>query len=166
MVHHDVFIVIPAYNEASRLGPVLEVLRREYRNVVVVDDGSTDATAAVAREAGCIVLRHAINRGQGAALQTAITYSLEAGAKFIVTFDADGQHQASDLPGLLAPVLDGQVDVAIGSRFLANTAHVPPLRRFLLRMARLFTWMVSGVYLTDCHNGFRALSRHGAEHRA
>jgi polyprenyl-phospho-N-acetylgalactosaminyl synthase len=161
--NRDVFIVIPAYNEAGRLVAVVDSLRCRYPNVVVVDDGSTDDTARVASQHGCRVLRHAINRGQGAALQTGITYSVLEGARWIVTFDADGQHQTSDLPALLAPVVTGKVDVAMGSRFLERTSNVPRSRQGLLWAARLFTRMVSGVRLTDCHNGLRALSRRAAE---
>ena len=97
------------------------------------------------------------------ALQTGITYSLRQGAKYIVTFDADGQHQMSDLAAILAPILSGEADVSLGSRFLSQSSNVPPMRRVLLRAARLFTWATSGVYLTDCHNGFRAFSRRAAE---
>ncbi len=161
--HSGVFIVVPAYNEASRLGPVIAELREEFPMVVVVDDGSTDETSRVAQENGCLVLRHAINRGQGAALQTGITYSLRQGARFIVTFDADGQHGVSDLPAILAPVIRGEVDIVLGSRFLATGSNVPPSRRLLLRVARLFTWVASGMHLTDCHNGLRAFSRRAAQ---
>jgi polyprenyl-phospho-N-acetylgalactosaminyl synthase len=163
MCNELVFVVIPAYNEARRLAPVVDELRHRYPNVVVVDDGSMDDTAAIARQHGCRVLRHAINRGQGAALQTGMTYSLLEGAQWIVTFDADGQHQTSDLPTLLAPVVAGEVDVTLGSRFLGETSPMPWSRRGLLWAARWFTRIVSGIHLTDCHNGLRVLSRRAAQ---
>jgi len=163
MSNENVFVVIPAYNEASRLGPVVDELCRLYPNVVVVDDGSTDDTSHIALQHGSRVLRHVINRGQGAALQTGMTYSLLEGAQWIVTFDADGQHQTSDLPALLAPVVSGEVDLALGSRFLREMSHMPRSRRGLLWAARWFTRIVSGVNLTDCHNGLRVLSRKAAE---
>ena len=163
MAPTDVFIIIPAFNEATRVGPVLHELVQHYTRVVVVDDGSTDGTAEVARQHGCTVLRHPINRGQGAALQTGITYCLRAGAGFLVTFDADGQHQVSDIAAMLEPVVQGGVDVALGSRFLSGNSNVPPLRSMVLRAARIFTWLTSGLYLSDCHNGFRVLSRPAAE---
>jgi len=158
----QVFIVIPAYNEAARLGPVLDALLPQYPNVVVIDDGSSDETAQVARQRGAVVLRHVINRGQGAALQTGITYSLRAGAEYIVTFDADGQHNPADLPAMLAPVAAGQCDVTLGSRFLGRAENMPLSRRLLLLAARVFTYLTSGVKLTDCHNGLRVLSRRAA----
>jgi glycosyltransferase involved in cell wall biosynthesis len=157
-----IVVVVPAYNEAARLGGVLDRLARMRHEMVVVDDGSTDRTADVARRAGCYVLRHAFNRGQGAALQTGITFALREGADVIVTFDADGQHQTSDLPALLDPVLSGRSDVALGNRFLNGQSNVPPVRRVILQLGRLFTWLTSGVRVGDCHNGYRAFSRRGA----
>jgi glycosyltransferase involved in cell wall biosynthesis len=156
------FIVIPAYNEASRLAAVLHGLSAYFPNVVVVDDGSHDATYAVASRFPVHVLRHPINRGAGAALQTGITYSLLHNARFIVTYDADGQHRPEDIERMLAPALTGEYDVVLGSRFLGQGSNPPRLRRMLLHAARGFTWLTSGLYLTDCHNGFRVLTRNAA----
>ena len=116
------FIVIAAYNEQTTIASVVQRLLARYPNVVVVDDGSTDNTARFAARAGAVVLRHIINRGQGAALQTGITYALRKGACYVVTFDGDGQHQVEDIPGLLYPLLQGTHDVALGSRFLNRDA--------------------------------------------
>jgi hypothetical protein len=161
--HAGVWIVIPAFNEGKRLPLVLEGLLPGYRNITVVDDGSRDDTSEAARRYPVHVLRHRINRGQGAALQTGITYSLLQGAEAIVTFDADNQHQPADLPRMLAPVLRGECDVMLGSRFLGDSSNVPPGRRLLLRAARLVTWATSGLLLSDAHNGLRVLSRKAAE---
>jgi glycosyltransferase involved in cell wall biosynthesis len=109
------------------------------------------------------VLRHAINRGQGAALQSGITLALARGADVVVTFDADGQHLAADIPRLVAPVLSGGADVALGSRFLEPTSDVPPLRRLVLKGAVFFTTLTTGVRLSDAHNGLRAFSRSAAQ---
>lgn len=158
----SVFIVIPAFNEAQRLDAVLADLGGSGHRVVVVDDGSRDRTAEVARHHGCYVLRHAFNRGQGAALQTGITFALREGAEVIVTFDADGQHQTSDLPSLIEPIVSGRSDVALGNRFLNGRSNVPPVRAVLLQLGRLFTWLTSGLRVGDCHNGYRAFSRRGA----
>jgi polyprenyl-phospho-N-acetylgalactosaminyl synthase len=157
-----VFIVVPAYNESRRLGAVLDELSRTGHSVVVVDDGSHDRTADVAARHGCYVLRHAFNRGQGAALQTGLTFALREGAEAIVTFDADGQHQTADLPALMAPILSGRCDVALGNRFLNGQSNVPPIRAVVLKLGRLFTRFTSGVHVGDCHNGYRAFSRRGA----
>ena len=158
----QVFVVIPAYNEAQRLGAVLDDLARAGCSIVVVDDGSTDRTAEVARRHGCYVLRHSFNRGQGAALQTGMTFALREGAHIIVTFDADGQHQAAELPAILEPILSGRCEVTLGNRFLSAQSNVPPIRKVFLQLGRLFTRLTSGVRVGDCHNGYRAFSSHAA----
>ncbi len=160
----DVWVVVPAYNEAQRLPATLGRLQARFPRVVVVDDGSADATAQSAMKCpGIWVLRHAFNLGQGAALQTGIDFALARGARFIVTFDADGQHDADDIPALLQPLREGRADVALGSRFLGRTVGMPRSRRLLLHAAVLFTRLFSRVRLTDAHNGLRAFSRRGAE---
>lgn len=156
------WVVVAAYNEAAVIGDVVRSLVECGYPVAVVDDGSRDETAARARDAGASVLRHAINRGQGAALQSGITYALAQGAALVVTFDADGQHAASDVRRLLQPIADGTADIVLGSRFLEHAADVPPARRLLLRGAVAFTGVMSGVRLTDAHNGLRAMSRRAA----
>lgn len=158
-----VFIVIAAYNEAGTIATVVGDLKDCYRNVIVVDDGSIDRTAELAEAAGASVLLHVINRGQGAALQTGIQFALSKNAKVIVTFDADGQHSASDIAGLIAPVLRGECDVAMGSRFLDRRSNVPLIRKLTLKGGVLFTRAVSGIRVTDVHNGIRAFSRKAAE---
>jgi polyprenyl-phospho-N-acetylgalactosaminyl synthase len=158
----DVWVVIPAFNEGAAIGSVIAGLRAYASNIVVVDDGSIDGTAGAAHEAGAIVLRHVINRGQGAALQTGIEYALRRGASAIVTFDSDGQHSPADVPTLVAPLRDGRADIVLGSRFLGSTESMPRLRRIVLHLAVLFTRMVSGLRVTDAHNGLRAFSRGAA----
>lgn len=158
------FIVIAAFNEAAAIGEVVRELCAGYPNVVVVDDGSRDATSEQARAAGALVLRHLINRGQGAALQTGITYALQHGARVIATFDADGQHCPDDLPALVLPILRGEVDICLGSRFLGQDSLMPRARRHMLRAAVAFTRVTSGMRLSDTHNGLRAFSRRAAEH--
>ncbi len=162
-VPQAVFVVVPAFNEAPAIGAVLGELRAAYPNVVVVDDGSTDGTAQVARTTAAHVLRHPINCGQGAALQTGIEFALQCGAEYIVTFDADGQHRVEDVAALLAPIRSGECDIVLGSRFLGQSVGVPPLRRMVLRFGVLFTRLVSRVNLTDAHNGLRAFSRRAAQ---
>lgn len=157
------FVVVAAYNEATTIGPVVSDLRRRWPNVLVVDDGSTDETAAAALRAGAEVVSHAINRGQGAALQTGFVHALAAGARYLVTFDADGQHSSDEIDRLLDPVASGDFEVALGSRFLEPSGEVPILRKTLLKGAVIFTRLASGLRLTDTHNGFRAFSRRAAE---
>jgi polyprenyl-phospho-N-acetylgalactosaminyl synthase len=121
-----IFVVVPAYNEAEAIGGVLEELRRTGATVVVVDDCSTDATAAIARAAGAAVLSHAVNRGQGAALQTGIRYALLRGAEIVVTFDSDGQHAAADLAARVAPIATGSTMPPISPRSWRRSAPGAP----------------------------------------
>jgi glycosyltransferase involved in cell wall biosynthesis len=159
----SVFFVIPAYNEAESVGVVVRSIRQRFDKVLVVDDGSADATAAAAAQAGALVLRHLLNRGQGAALKTGIDCALARGADVIITFDSDGQHRLEDVDALLAPVLADESDVALGSRFLRNDSVVPFGRKLTLKLGVLFTRLISGIRVTDTHNGLRALSRRAAE---
>jgi glycosyltransferase involved in cell wall biosynthesis len=150
----DVWVVIAAFNEAAVIrGVVAEVVAAGWP-VVVVDDGSRDATAAAARMPGATVLRHAFNLGQGAALQTGIDYAVRRGARQIVTFDADGQHRVEDIPALVAALDDA--DIALGSRFLGAVEGATAGRRALLRTATAVSNRLSGLKLTDAHCGLRA----------
>lgn len=157
-----VWVVMAAYNEGAVVAGVVRLLIDAGYQAVVVDDGSIDDTTAKAREGGAVVVRHAVNRGQGAALQSGLRYALDHGAAIVVTFDADGQHSAEDVRRLVAPIVDGTADIVLGSRFLEHSASVPVLRRVLLRAAVVFTGVMSGVRLTDTHNGLRAMSRRAA----
>jgi len=156
-------IVVPAYNEEAVVDRVVGDLLKQFPRVVVVDDGSADKTASIARSAGAMVIRHPINRGQGAALQTGVEFALAQGARYIVTFDADGQHQTGDVIRLLEPLIRGECDVTLGSRFLGEARNLPASRKWLLRMGVWFTRWVNGLRLTDTHNGLRAFSRSAAE---
>jgi glycosyltransferase involved in cell wall biosynthesis len=157
-----VFIVVPAFNESRTIRGVIDELLGRYPNVVVVDDGSSDGTAESLRDSGALVLRHCANRGQGASLQTGIDFALLRDAEMIVTFDADGQHDVDDIAALLQPLLDGECDVALGSRFLGQTSNMPLTRKLLLKLGVLFTWFVSRIRATDVHNGLRALTAQAA----
>ncbi|MEW4526934.1 MAG: glycosyltransferase family 2 protein [Maioricimonas sp. JB045] len=159
----DIWIVVPAYNEGERLARTLSSIVRDGWRVVVVDDGSRDGTAAVAREFPVWLLRHCINCGQGASLQTGIDFALQQGADVIVTFDADGQHSAEEITRLTEPVLRGEADVCLGSRFLGASENLPASRWLILKLGVLFTRFVSQIRVTDTHNGLRALSRRAAE---
>ncbi len=158
----QVCVVIAAYNEAAVISRVVTEVARAGYAVVVVDDGSTDATAEHARAAGATVLRHPFNLGQGAALQTGIEYALAQAAECIVTFDADGQHRVSDIARLTEALIRERAEFALGSRFLGQAPHLPPLRRLMLQAATLFTRLTTGLQLTDTHNGLRAMTRRGA----
>ena len=162
-VRRDVFVVIPAYNESTRVGEVVRQVRSLYPNVVVIDDGSMDDSVVQASAAGAMVLRHAVNRGQGASLQTGIDFSLTRGAKYIVTFDSDGQHRVDDISTLIQPIIRGEWEISLGSRFIEHSQGIPPIRRVLLRCGVVFTRIVSRVDISDTHNGLRAFSKNAAE---
>lgn len=155
-------VVIPAFNEGKSIFSVAGAVRERGHDVVVVDDGSSDATRAAARQSGATVLRHPINRGYGAALTTGTEWACRQGYDVVVHFDADGQHDPDDIPAIVEPIRTGEADVTIGSRFLGSAQAMPWKRRLLIRLAVLFTRVVSGVRLTDAHNGFRALSAQAA----
>ena len=158
----SVWIVVPAYHEQSTIQQVVSGLRWLFPNIVVVDDCSSDLTAARARAAGADVLRHPINLGQGASLQTGIDFALQRGAGYIVTFDADLQHRPEDVPLLLTALRQSGADFALGSRFLGTAVNIGLSRRLLLKAAVLFTRLTTGLKITDAHNGLRAMTRRGA----
>lgn len=155
-------VVIAAYNEASMIAEVVADARRLFENIIVVDDGSRDGTAEQAQSAGATVLVHPINLGQGAALQTGISYALSQDVSYIVTFDADGQHRPEDAVEMLEVLAASDKQVALGSRFIGNTQDMPASRRLLLRAATVFTRITTGMKVTDAHNGLRTLRRDAA----
>ena len=157
------WVIVAAYNEAAAIAGVVTDLKRSRYQVVVIDDGSTDGTAQIASAAGATVIKHPLNLGQGAALQTGIDYALSQAAEAVVTFDADGQHRVSDISRLLDALDRERAEFALGSRFLGHSPNLPPLRRLVLRAATLFTHLTTGLVLTDTHNGLRAMTRRGAQ---
>lgn len=158
----SIWVVIPAFNEASVLGPIAaDLVHRDYR-VIVVDDGSQDATGQTALSAGATVLTHPVNLGQGAALQTGIQFALRQGAEYVVTFDGDGQHRPADIARLIGALVEQNAAYALGSRFLGSSRGMPLRRRLLLKAAIWFTRVMTGLNLTDTHNGLRAMTREGA----
>jgi glycosyltransferase involved in cell wall biosynthesis len=159
---HRIFVVVAAYNESRTIRHVVDRLLTGHPDVVVVDDGSCDGTSRQLTGSRAQVLRHGINRGQGAALQTGIQYALACGADVIVTFDADGQHEERDIAALVRPILAGECDVTLGSRFLGRAHGIPATRKLLLKAGVLFTRIFSRVRVSDSHNGLRAFSARAA----
>jgi len=159
----DTVLLVPAFNEGSVIGDHLSEARKVFRWIVCVDDGSSDDTASRARAAGALVLRHPINLGQGAALQTAIEFALRLPVAWFCTFDADGQHQLDDVVAMREIITSTGVDIVLGSRFLGKTVNMPVAKRWLLRLAVRFTALTSGIQLSDAHNGLRLFNRHVAE---
>jgi len=155
--------VMPAYNEAARIGNTVRACLPYVDLLVVVDDGSADGTYQTVKamtDSKLVVLRHRINRDQGAALRTGTEAALRLGADVIVHVDADGQHDPSEIKSLIAPIESGASDVVLGSRFLgAEPQGMPLVRRALLKAARTFNTLALGIprTVTDPQNGFRAL---------
>ncbi|CCH77451.1 Glycosyl transferase family 2 [Nostocoides japonicum T1-X7] len=161
MANEDVWVVVPTFNEAPMVGTVVRGLRESFPRVVGVDDGSIDGSDAEIRAAGGVVVRHPINLGAGAALQTGVEFALhDPGMRYVVTFDADGQHRVADAVGMVARIREAPVQVIIGSRFLGVDSHgMTASRRWLLRVATVFERVTSGVRLTDAHQGLRVFDR-------
>ncbi|MCD4760047.1 glycosyltransferase family 2 protein [archaeon] len=156
-------IIIPALNEEKNIGNVINNLKKEgYHNLILVDDGSEDNTINIAEQAGAKVLKHIINRGQGAALQTGMTYALLNGAQYLVHFDADGQHDPKEIKSILKPLLKKEAEVTLGSRFLKKQ-KMPFIRKLTLKGAILIIWVFYGEKLSDAHNGFRAFTKEAAK---
>jgi glycosyltransferase involved in cell wall biosynthesis len=152
-------VLVPAFNEAARIGRVLAGVRAvaPEATLLVVDDGSIDDTAAVARAAGARVLRLPFNLGAGVAAQTGYKWAVREGVDCVVQLDADGQHEPADVPTLLAVIARGEADVAIGSRFLGVTSYrAGALRRVGMSLFGGLAWLLTGVRFSDVTSGFRA----------
>ena len=154
-----VIVGIPAYNESVTIGSIVLQARRYADEVIVVDDGSSDDTVAIAEDSGATVIEHGENRGKGKAIRTLLAHVQNAELDALVLLDGDGQHLPSDIPAVVAPVLEGTSDIAIGSRYLErNDTETPAYRRFGQRVLDFLTLGSSGTNLSDTQSGFRALS--------
>ncbi|WP_076259296.1 glycosyltransferase family 2 protein [Intrasporangium flavum] len=164
MQNEDVWLVVPLYDEATVIGDVVREARLTFPKVVCVDDGSHDRSADLAEQAGAAVVRHPVNLGQGAALQTGFAYALaDPAMRYVVTYDADGQHQVHDVEVMLGRARGGAdrdpVRVVFGSRFLDERTEASAMKRLVLRAAVAYTNLTTGTRLTDAHNGLRVLHR-------
>jgi glycosyltransferase involved in cell wall biosynthesis len=156
-------VIIPAYNEERFIGSIVLKARHCVDAVIVVDDGSTDDTGKIAEAAGAIVVRHTHNRGKGAALNTGFRKARELGAEVVALLDGDGQHQPDDIPRVIRPVVEGEADMVIGSRYLEVKSRIPLYRRLGQRVVTFLTNASSGVPSTDSWSGFRAFSQRALE---
>ena len=154
---------IPCFNEELFIGSVVLKTRGYVEHVIVVDDGSTDGTALVAEKAGATVIRHERNRGKAAAVATAFSRARELGCRALVLLDGDGQHDPVFIPSLVRPVLDGDADMVVGSRFLDIRSSIPGYRIWGHRVLTLLTNLGSRVKLTDSQSGLRAFSARAVE---
>lgn len=154
----DVWVVIPLFNEVTVIESVIHDLHREFTNVLCIDDGSTDGSADAARRAGAKILQHPVNLGQGASLQTGFEYVLtQPGARYVVTFDADGQHRVDDAVAMTDLARNNDLAIVFGSRFLDKRTKPGILKRVILKTAVWVTNMTTGLKLTDAHNGLRVI---------
>ena len=154
------WVIVPMFNEATVIGGVIAGLLAEFNFIVCVDDGSSDDSVRVARDAGAHVVSHPINLGQGASLQTGFEFALSDPLMTeVVTFDADGQHLVADAVGMVAKLRDEDLDIVVGSRFLDDRTTVGFAKRMVLRSAARYTAITTGMALTDAHNGLRAIGR-------
>jgi glycosyltransferase involved in cell wall biosynthesis len=149
---------IPCLNEQRCIGSVVVITKKFVDSVIVIDDGSTDATSEVAAEAGASVHKHDQNRGYGAAIRSALEKGRQLGADILITLDGDGQHDPRDIPNLIKPLLEGQADIVVGSRFLGQAKKPPPYRRLGQRILTTVTNLGSGQAVSDSQSGFRAYS--------
>ena len=146
-------VLIPAYNEGSKISEVITSIKAIGYDVLVIDDGST---AKISHNNGAVVLIHKVNRGQGASIKTGIEYARDIGYELVVFFDADGQMKADEIDKVIAPIVSGESEVVLGSRFLGSAKGIPLLKLITLRLALLFTRLTTGLKLSDTHNGFQA----------
>ena len=161
--NNDTVVVIPMYSEATVIASVVDELAQYFPNIYCVDDGSTDGSGEIATNSGARVIWHPINLGQGAALQTGIQAGLEnPDIKYFVTFDGDGQHSPLDALEMVRTLRAQEFDVVFGSRFLDERTELTAAKRVILKLAVAYTNALSGLKLTDAHNGLRAFNRNVA----
>lgn len=154
--------VIPAHNEASRIANVIRMAQRHVDTVIVVDDGSSDDTNAVARKEGALVLRHLENSGAGAATMTGIEAARHLGATIVVTLDADEQHDPEEIPRLLAPLREEKVDVVFANRF-GQRNSIPAIRRIFNHLGNFVTFAATGLWVADSQCGYKAFGKHALQ---
>ena len=154
-----VIIGIPAFNEEKNIGAIVAKLKIKYDHVIVCDDGSSDMTETIASSLGAIVVKHSKNLGYGAAIKTIFNESKKIDGDVLVTFDADGQHQISEIDSVLKPLFENKADIVIGSRFLGTTKDLPKYRKIGIKTITGLTNAVTGSNLSDSQSGFRAYSK-------
>ncbi|ASO17801.1 glycosyltransferase involved in cell wall biosynthesis [Actinoalloteichus hoggarensis] len=158
--YDDVWLIVPVYNEAQVICDVVQKARLTFPNIVCVDDGSRDASVSEIRKSGAHLVRHPVNLGQGASLQTGIEYArAQPGARFFVTFDADGQHRVEDVVRMIDRLRQEPLDILVGTRFHGDTSHIPWIKRVVLKTVVALSPRTRRMKLTDAHNGLRAFNK-------
>lgn len=160
----DVWLIVPVFNEAQVIEEVLSQVIESFPNIVCVDDGSSDSSAESILASGAHLIRHPVNLGQGAAIQTGIEYArAQRNSRYFVTFDADGQHQVSDVLVMIDRLQTEDVDILLGTRFHGDTSDIPLLKRLILKTVVWLSIRNRKLHLTDAHNGLRVFNRTVAE---
>ena len=154
----DVLVCIPAYNAESTISEAVKRCQKFADLVLVINDGSSDNTEKVARKAGADIITHRKNRGYGGAIKTALEEGLKRNARVTITFDADLQHNAKDIPKIIEPILSNESDIVIGSRFLEKNTGVKTYRKFGIRFITSLVRLFSGNNIRDAESGFRGYS--------
>ena len=152
-------IGIPAFNEENNIGPIITNLKKKYDHVLVCDDGSSDSTADIASKMGAHVVKHSKNQGYGSAIKTIFNEAKKIDCNILVTFDADGQHQISEIDDIVKPIMENSADIVIGSRFLGKTEHLPKYRKFGIKTITGLTNVMTGSNISDSQSGFRSYSQ-------
>jgi len=161
--NRDIYIIIPVFNERRTIRTVIESLLPFEYEIVLVDDCSTDGTTDYVKDLPIFYLRHEVNLGQGAAIQTGISFALLQNAEAFITFDGDGQHRATDIDNLVKPLLLNEADVTLGSRFLPSAfTNISFFKKGAIQIAKSINFLFTGQWLSDAHNGLRAFNRKAA----
>jgi glycosyltransferase involved in cell wall biosynthesis len=159
-----IIVVLPAYNEGPVIRQVITSLLKMVSTIIVVDDGSAVPVINQLHNLPLVIIRHRVNLGQGAALQTGLSHARKLNPDIVITFDADGQHNEDDIKNLIAPIISNEADVVLGSRFLPESESIVPFaRKITLQFGRMINFLLSGVLLTDAHNGLRAINKAALE---
>lgn len=156
-------VIVPAYNEGKIIGDVLTQLKHYFPNIICVDDGSDDDTHSRARETGVTILKHPLNLGQGAALETGIRHGLGLNYEYFITLDGDGQHDPADALKMLESLHRENVDIVMGSRFLESSTHVPWLKKIVLKVGIVISRVLHRIKISDVHNGLRVMNLQAAK---
>lgn len=167
MQNQDTWLIIPCFNEGTVIGDVIRHARETFPNIVAVNDGSSDNSAEEIHKAGAHLVNHPVNLGQGAAIQTGVEYArAQPGARYFVTFDADGQHQVKDVVAMLERLRNEPVDIIVGTRFgrpRSADDQVPWIKRLVLKTVVLLSPRTRKLGLSDAHNGLRVFNKKVAD---
>ena len=156
---------MPAFNESEKIEQIINKIKNKSDNIIICNDGSTDSTGIIAEKMGAIVINHEKNLGYGSAIKSIFLKAKEIEADILITFDADGQHRVEDIQSVIQPIIDGDADIIIGSRFLKeHNTDMPKYRKIGIKTITNLTNLGSEIKLTDSQSGFRAYHKRVISH--